>query len=223
MRLRLLGLYALLTCFALISGTAWADSVTVQNPSFQTAGPLNLSCGIGCTYNWGPIPGWTTNTPSAGSWDPSGIFSSPLPDGNIAAFTNGVISQDLSVGLLANTQYTLSVYVGDRGNQPNGATYTIALDAGGSQMCAFSDPITSITAGTFAEETCSFTTGASVPSGDLSIFLSTAGGQTSFDEVSVNAPEPSSITMLGAGLTLVALLAAFYKREKSLQAEGSCL
>jgi hypothetical protein len=221
MRFRLLGLGAFLICFALISGSAWADSVTVQNSSFETTGPLNLSCGSGCTYNWGPISGWTTNTPSAGSWDPGSFFSSPLPDGTIAAFTNGTISQDLGVTLLANTQYTLSVYVGDRGGQSNTATYAIALDAGGSQMCAFSNTIGNITAGTFAQETCSFTTGASVPSGDLSIFLSAAGGQASFDQVSVNAPEPSSIAMLGAGLTLLALFAALYKREKSLQSSVS--
>jgi hypothetical protein len=49
---------AFVLCMTILSGTAWADNVPVVNSAFEaTSGPLNISCGVGCTYNVGSLPG----------------------------------------------------------------------------------------------------------------------------------------------------------------------
>src|SRR5579863_8970299 len=104
MRLRIFTLTALILCFALMGSSAWADSITVQNNSFEQFNPLNQTAGCvpGCAYNLGPIPDWSI-TGAGGSWQPgpSGTyFSQALPDGSTLGFVNGILSQDLGLALL---------------------------------------------------------------------------------------------------------------------------
>ena len=80
-------------------------------------------------------------------------------------------------------------------------------------MCSSNGSDASIAPGTFAQETCSFTTGSSVPAEDLSVLLSGIGGEAQFTDVTVTAPEPSSIALLGGGLMFVGVFAAYYKRK----------
>lgn len=190
----------------------YADSViAIQNASFETYNPWTSPCGTGCAYNYGLIPGWTS-TGAGGSWEPnSTYFSTPPPDGNIIAFTNGTISQDLGVTLLSNSIYTLSVFVGDRLDGDSGV-YSIAIDAGGTMLDSLSGSSSSIPAGTFADETFTFSTGSTVTPGDLSIILSNlSGGQADFDNVSLTvapstaAPEPTSLVLLVAGVAFLGL------------------
>jgi hypothetical protein len=161
------------------------------------------------------MPGWTV-IGNAGSFQPnSTYFNLPLPNGSIVAFSNGgSISQDLGVTLLPDSIYTLSVFVGDRLDMRN-TTYSIALMAGSTALCTFSGANAAIGAGSFADETCSYTSGATVPSGDLSIVLTSAGTQTDFDNVSLNAvtsvPEPTSMALLAAGLLCAGLLSRCLK------------
>src|SRR5271170_1927257 len=190
MRLRLLAICAVLACFALVGGSAWADSVTVLNPSFGTFYPLTVTgCGTGCAYNFSGVPDWT-NVSTAGSWQPgssSTYFSVPLPDGNTLAYvSDGSLSQDLGA-LLPDTTYTLTVEVGDRLDGQSG-NFAIALDDGGTMECGDSGSSSLITAGTFAAETCSFTTGSD-PIGDLIVLLSNNNTnlQADFADVTVNA------------------------------------
>jgi hypothetical protein len=59
--------------------------------------------------------------------------------------------------------------------------------------------------GTFATQSLDFTSNATVPSGNLSIVLSSAGPQSIFDNVRLTATsvaEPGSLTLLAAGLGL---------------------
>src|SRR5437762_11769709 len=123
---------------ALVGSPAWADNIPVQNASFEIANPLDQPFGGG-PYNLGPIPDWNS-TGVADSWQPNSSIFSSIPDGSTIAFTNGgTISQTLTGNsVLANTSYTLSVFVGDRLDSFSGGNYTIALDAGATTLCTFS-------------------------------------------------------------------------------------
>jgi len=177
---------------------AWADNIPVTNASFEAFNTLIYSSSAG-SWNIGPIPGWTT-TGVTGSFQPSSSEFSSIPGGSIVAFTNGgSISQDLGVGLAANTSYTLSVFVGDRLDGANG-NYTIALDAGSTTLCTFSGNSASITPGTWMDETCNYQSGSILTPGDLSVVFSSQGTQLDIDKVSVATPEPGSLALLAVGL-----------------------
>ena len=148
-----------------------------------------------------------------------------VPDGNTIAYVvEGSLSQDLGVGLAPNSSYDLSVDVGDRLDGFMSGDYTIALDVNGVSMCSFTGDNASITPGTFAAETCSFGTGSTVPSGDLSVVLSDSTGQATFDNVTVDpvsTPEPSSAALLGFGLCFVALFGAILQTQAAFLSVAS--
>lgn len=214
----------------LLAMPAMADGVTIQNPSFETvnmSGLTSTCAGPGtCAFNFGPIPGWTI-TGVGGSFEPSSTFLNlPLPQGNIVAFSNGgTISQTLTSSLLADTTYTLSVFIGNRLDGLN-STYTIALDAGSTQLCFFSGSSATVAPkGGFADETCTFNSGSAFPTGLLSIILSAGGPQVDFDNVSLTASpvsEASSAALTGSGLLLILFAAAYFKRKQfSLELENT--
>jgi hypothetical protein len=195
---------------------ASADVVPIKNASFETSNPLSTLCGPGCAFNVGAIPDWALSG-TGGSFHPNSTIFNPLPDSsNIVAYSNGgTISQVLTTSLATNTTYVLSVDVGFR---LNGAvditTYSIALYAGDTLLKSFGASNNVIPIGTFADESVTFTSGASVTPGQrLKIVLSSTGQQADFDDVSLTAsaiPEPSSLSLLASGLGL--LLFAFRRR-----------
>jgi hypothetical protein len=218
-KLRVSMIFVLLLVILLFSGVSLADSIAIQNSSFEISNPLTEPCGAGCAYNYGQIPDWTVTGGQSGSAMLGNYFSSPLPDGDIVAFSNGgTISQTLTgTSLLANSTYVLSVFVGDRPD--NMVTdYSLSLYAGSTLLGTFADSNGAITPGTFEQEFLTYTTGSSVAAGDLTIELTSVGAQSDFDDVQltvnraensvgdlavdtpVAAPEPSTLLMLGSGI-----------------------
>ena len=205
---RFLLLLVVVLCCTTVS--AFADTIPVTNPSFETVNPLNplnQPCGTGCFFNSGPgsIPGWTL-TGAGGLFQPgtAGFFTSPVPDGSIVAYDNGgTISQTLSATLSANTTYALSVDVGRRVDA--GMTnFMIDLFAGSTLLDSLTVSNGTIAPGSFAPELLTFTTGANPLSGNLAIeFINPSPVQVNYDNVTLSAtpvPEPSSLALLAAGL-----------------------
>ncbi len=233
-RLLISAVCALAFCLA-ASGT-WADSVSIQNASFETTNPLTAPCaGTGCAFNFS-ILDWTIGgiNASAGSFQPGSssiYFNTALPNGSIVAFINtGSISQTLTgVSLLANSVYTLSVEVGRR-NDVAGVNYSLNLLDGSNVFC--STPAgsnnSSIAAGTFADITLTCATGATVPGGFLGIELTGDGRQVDFDNVqldvttsTVSTPEPGVLALTFVGLLMGGLLFMGSRRNRYLQSASS--
>jgi len=204
--------FAFAAVLVLAAAPAWADSVPVQNASFESTTAL-ISSSTG-PYNLGPIPGWST-TGVSGSWQPNSTEWASLPDGITVGFTNGgTISQVLGASLLQNTDYILSVFVGNRSDIYGGGNYTISLDAGSTVLCTFSGNSSTIAKGTFVDETCNYHSGSTVPAGNLSVVITgSQTGQVDVDNVSVVTPEPGSLALLSAGLGFLFFIA----RRRKLQ------
>ncbi|HTB94149.1 MAG TPA: hypothetical protein VK728_15050 [Candidatus Sulfotelmatobacter sp.] len=215
----------LLIFATVLSCPAQADNITIVNPSFESiAGPLNNTCGTGCAYNEGPvpgIPGWSSV--AGGSWQPGSFFSS-IPNGSLIAFANAQssLTQTLSgTSVLTNSLYTFSVYVGQRIDDISG-NYSLSLDTilGGvtTTLCNVSGNAASIAPGTFQLESCSYLSSSSVPSGNLYLQLTAVSGQLDVDDVSLtvqpasSVPEPSSALFLGVGI--LSLAAIFMARKR---------
>jgi len=208
--LKFTSLFLLLALLTLgFTAPAWADTIAITNPSFETHAPFGCTgCG---TWNVGPIHGWTITGGRAGSWLPDSSAFPSVPDGNIIAFSNGAtLSQTLSASIAPYTTYSLSVDVGHRLDGTDGypAGYTIELLAGGMLLRSISGFSGDIPKGTFQDVSFNFTSGAT-GSGNLAIELISGGIQSDFDNVrltAAQASEPGSLALLITGLGLALFL-----------------
>jgi hypothetical protein len=209
-------LSVLVIMFGMLSGVARADGLNIVNGDFQQAGPMIYTClaPANCAWNGGPIPGWSSNDPTNeyGSQISGNAMYTSLPGGPITVWLNGgSIFQTLDVGLTPDTTYAFSIYVGHRlpdttplvPGDPGAdliANYSISLTAGGDTLATLTGSNGSITPGTFALETLTYTTGATVAPGDIGITLASSGPQIDFTDDALVTPEPSALIMFGSGL-----------------------
>ncbi len=210
----LLFIALLITCLSSIS----AVSLNVTNHSFEDIvfGVDGFTCSgeFPCsgTITNDPIPGWIGDG-FVGSFRPAGFRYdvTGLPDGvNVAFAHTGVttISQVLSDNLLANTDYTLQVGIGNRNDSTGFVGYQIQLLAGGVLLAQDNNSL-SPTPGSFVTSTVNFSTSSSDPNlgQALEIRLVSLGIQSNFDNVLLDAettetavPEPQSMFLLGLSL-----------------------
>jgi len=195
--------------FVLVSGT-WAGVVPISITNFSFESP---SCGSVGPAACAPT-GWTVTgsadafLPAAGTW-PS------VPDGVQIAYSNGptgVLSQVLTTDIVANTEYTLSVWVSGRVGGTfgpeisllGGSTTLFTMNEsnpGGANPTEVSDGSTYYT---WVDWVMSWTSPSSGPliGQPLEISLSADAVQTDFDAVTMvsGAPEPAMFALVGAGL-----------------------
>ncbi|MFQ5440819.1 MAG: hypothetical protein ACE5DL_05085 [Nitrosopumilaceae archaeon] len=102
---------------------AFAESVLVNDPSFENT---ILNDGQFTPTHGPPTADWTYN-PTSGVYNPSIAQTTIVPNsGENQGFTNGgSICQTLSEIIEADTEYTLSVYIGNRPGLHNGFTIDI--------------------------------------------------------------------------------------------------
>ena len=196
-------------------GTAHADNIAINNPSFES--PVQVA-GV---YNEGSVDGWTLKGNDGGVWYPvtGSYFTGPVPDGNqILYLDGGSVSQTLSSVLTGGDTYTLSIDVGHRSDGSWSSDYTIALLAGSITLVSGGgfDP----GAGLWGAYTLSYTATAGSPSlgQSLAVELSlNSGSQTDFDNVTLSAaaapvPLPSAFLLFGPGLVGLAAIRRRFKK-----------
>jgi hypothetical protein len=193
-----------------LPATIQAVPIAVVNPSFESpAHPLPVPCGSDCSFNFGPVNGWTIDSGGFGIFHPGPpFFNLPLPDGHQTAYGNfGTLSQEPTATLENDTTYELRVEVGKR-RDIEFPGYRVALFAG-STLIGFESSLAPAV-GEFETSLVTYTSAVLDPLAGqaLRIELFSAGSQTNFDDVRLDAsraggavvPEPGTVLLVGAGL-----------------------
>jgi|GEM_PF-1168442 len=216
---------ALLAAFIvkMTAPTVRADTIAVVNPSFET-GDLTgwgstLSGGYGSTAAVvtpsGPYPEFSVPLPAPATGNYYAFVKGYGPDGSVLTPLSSDIFQDVGA-LQANTDYTLTVAIGDGFYAFAPSDVTIALVNGtndtGTVLASIDLNNRPQYAGSFQNLILNYSTGATV-SGDLTVELISKGGfytysGAGFDNVRLDAstaavPEPSTYALLSGSLLLL--------------------
>jgi hypothetical protein len=188
---------------SLIANSAFATPVSINNASFESQVLSDGKYVIG-------IAGWS-NT-SGGVFNASAAqFPGGVPDGqNFAWLNGGSAGQTLTANLTSNSEYTLSVGVGERLDSYPFPGYSVSLLAGGHVLATESS--LNPPAGSFLTSTLHFTALSGNPylGQSLAILLTANGTQVEFDNVRLDVspvPEPETYGMMLMGLGLMGFVA----------------
>ena len=227
-RTRLTFFGSILAGALLTAGTAQADSLTINDASFENStGHLkNGLLGIGAEHSK-DIGGWHFERSSLlGLLPPdTGIYESHhATDGEHVASicTSAGVAGHVTIEQIlegqsyqANTRYTLQVDVNDGElAQVLNCGPTIALTADGKTIASSGEStlLSLFDCGNgFETWTLTFVTGTVAPKGDIGIALSSMSlanvmGTVSFDNVRLNAAAVPTPTAIGAGLACMTLM-----------------
>jgi hypothetical protein len=168
--------------------------VSIQNPSFAAAVPLNAA--PEGPYNLGPVPSWTL-TGFGGIWQPAKSYYPALPAGtSVLWLGGGSVTQDL--GPITNSAYIFTVSVGRRSDGMT-ANYTMSLSIGATPFCSQTASNGTIPAGTFITQTLN-SAGCPVPNpipvGNLVVTLSSDGQQVDFGNVAITMVPSSAAAIM---------------------------
>jgi len=211
----------LLVCSILSVGSALANTIIVNNPSFETlpAGGLPIGCGTGCFFSEAAIPSWTsTGSGLSGQFQPGTqdsdfTYFNSLSDGITSAYSNGgTISQTVTDTVQLGVMYTLQVDLGYRNDVPFDATADLLIN-GATYLASGSTPVR----GNWSTFTATYTGLASDVGKAITIQLISSGQQGNFDNVRLSdnltsVPEPTLAGILGVGF---AGFVAFRRRKRA--------
>jgi len=202
--------------------SAAANPIFVSNFSFETlpVGGLPFdSCGTGCFYSAGAIPGWSGSTATSGQFQPgtqlgNTTYFNTLPAGNTIAYSDlaSPITQTVIPTVQAGVIYTLLVDMGRRKDAPFDAAADLLIN-GNTILATGVAP----TAGNWSTFTATYVGLVGDVGKSITIELRDIGGhQANFDNVRLSdsttaLPEPSAVTLIGLGL---AGLLVFSRRKR---------
>ena len=187
--------------------SALADTIAVDNPSFETLPPggLTIACSDpsgGCRYSSGAIPGWSTSLSSgtSGQFQPgpptNTTYYNTVPDGITIAYIDGVgtISQVVLPAVQLGVTYTLNVDLGF--DKPPTAAFDGEADllVNGVRYPAIGIPPSR---GNWSNYTATYLGLAADVGQSITIELVSSGTEGAFDNVRLtdsvtSVPEPSS-------------------------------
>jgi hypothetical protein len=205
--------------------SALASPIFVANFSFELpGGPLPIrTCGTGCSFSAGAIPGWTGSTATSGEFQPGTqvgnlAYFSTLTDGISVAYSDlaSPITQTVAPTVQVGVTYTLMIDIGKRND------VTISAFKGSADLLINGHHIAAVgvtpTTGHWSTYTATYV-GLSADAGKpITIELLSSGKQADFDNVRLSsaaitsAPEPGGVTLLGLGLVGLSL---FTRRKRT--------
>jgi hypothetical protein len=200
-------IFTLMSVFAL-ANISLATPITIVNPSFEQQVGLNLSDGAWEPASGGQIFGWNA-TGRAGTYNPTtSEFAVEAPDGDDIAFINsGWIGQWLGTNVIDNAIYTLQTDVGARVSGSLVYTAEIVARALGQPTTVLATLSGAPLVGTWQtiDVIYDVSSNPSYVGWELGVRFYGSGVQVNLDNVRLEnsspVPEPTTVILLGIGLT----------------------